>query len=97
MFRGYTYQPNHETDKILEDEDSEDDVIFEPMQSAAGVEARSPGGLSMVRFSFSLLQVNAGTDAILVAERIGFEWPCTGSGPGSSQQGQLDYLVDSGI
>jgi hypothetical protein len=33
----------------IEDDDSEDDVIFEPMRSAS---AQSPGGLSMVRHPF---------------------------------------------
>ncbi|KAF8674690.1 Zinc finger CCCH protein [Rhizoctonia solani] len=54
MFHGYSYQPNHETDKILEDEDSDDDVIFEPMRSTGGVEARSPGGLSMLLSGLAL-------------------------------------------
>jgi hypothetical protein len=36
----------------IEDEDSEDDVIFEPMRSAS---AQSPGGLSMVRCLFHLI------------------------------------------
>lgn len=40
----------------MEDEDSEDDVIFEPMRSAS---AQSPGGLSMVRTAPVLLLVRA--------------------------------------
>ncbi|KAJ1303709.1 hypothetical protein OPQ81_008134 [Rhizoctonia solani] len=53
MFHGYTYQPQHE-DKGVEEEDSDDDVIFEPMRSTGGVEARSPGGLSMLLSGLAL-------------------------------------------
>ncbi|CAE6531804.1 unnamed protein product [Rhizoctonia solani] len=51
-FHGFTFQPSHE-DKV-DEEDSDDDVIFEPMRSAGGVEARSPGGLSMLLSGLAL-------------------------------------------
>ncbi|CAE6509100.1 unnamed protein product [Rhizoctonia solani] len=51
-FHGYTYQRPEE--KVVEDEDSDDDVIFEPMRSTGGVEARAPGGLSMLLSGLAL-------------------------------------------
>ncbi|CUA68675.1 hypothetical protein RSOLAG22IIIB_08045 [Rhizoctonia solani] len=51
-FHGYRYQPPE--DKVVEEEDSDDDVIFEPMRSTGGVEARAPGGLSMLLSGLAL-------------------------------------------